>query len=193
MREAHTCGLKTDGAVACWGSESAPPAGEFTQVSAGAYSACALERDASVACWGQVAVAQTPDRPPAVGSIATRAGSGPLGRTVTATADLSDADITDSHTALMDWGDGASSSAAAVTETSGSGSATATHSYATPGVYTLTVTVTDSRGGAGMGTLQFRLLPGTTIPIRHRFAVASTALEVARGGRVWPRVLAGGF
>src|SRR5207253_4120399 len=97
------------------------------------------------------------------------------------------------HTGLRAWGAGAASSAAAVTETSGSGSATATHSYATPGVYTLTVTGTDSRGGAGMGTLQFRLLPGTTIPIRHRVAVASTALEVARGGRVWPRVFACGF
>src|SRR5439155_485111 len=105
-----------------------------------------------------------PNRPPALGSIATHAGSGPLGRTVTATADFSDPDITDTHTALMDWGDGASS-AAAVTETSGSGSAKATHSYGTPGVYTLTVTVTDSRGGAGVGTLRFLLLPGTTVPI----------------------------
>jgi len=165
---AHTCGLKTDGTVACWGfnahGEASPPAGSFTQVSAGGFDTCGLESDHSVACWGRYAVAQTPNRPPALGSIATHAGSGPLGRTVTATADFSDPDITDTHTALMDWGDGASS-AAAVTETSGSGSAKATHSYGTPGVYTLTVTVTDSRGGAGVGTLRFLLLPGTTVPI----------------------------
>jgi alpha-tubulin suppressor-like RCC1 family protein len=35
----HTCGLKVDGTLACWGNndvgEIAPPAGTFTQVSAG--------------------------------------------------------------------------------------------------------------------------------------------------------------
>src|SRR5207248_95917 len=164
----HTCGVKADGTVACWGynefGQATPPASTFTQVSAGGYDACGLQSDHSVTCWGRYAIAQTPNRPPAVGSIATHAGSGPLGRTVTATAAFSDPDITDTHTALMDWGDGASS-AAAVTETSGSGSATATHSYATPGVYTLTVSVTDSRGGAGVGTLRFLFLPGTTVPI----------------------------
>jgi hypothetical protein len=55
----HTCGLKTDGSVACWGldnyGQSTPPAhsaGAFAQVSAGGYHTCGLKTDGSVACWG---------------------------------------------------------------------------------------------------------------------------------------------
>ena len=43
----HTCGLKTDGSVACWGSnedgESMPPGGEFASVSAGLVHTCGLK------------------------------------------------------------------------------------------------------------------------------------------------------
>jgi len=63
---AHSCGLRTDGTVACWGATilaAKPPAGTFTQVSAGADVTCALERDASAACWGELAIAQTPNEP----------------------------------------------------------------------------------------------------------------------------------
>ena len=52
----HTCGVKTDGSVACWGfnvfEQSIPPAGTFTQVSAGYAHTCGVKRDESVACWG---------------------------------------------------------------------------------------------------------------------------------------------
>jgi alpha-tubulin suppressor-like RCC1 family protein len=52
----HTCGLTSDGSVACWGDDSAgratPPAGSFSQVSAGEYHTCGLKRDSTVACWG---------------------------------------------------------------------------------------------------------------------------------------------
>jgi hypothetical protein len=62
--DGHTCALKADSTLACWGygyaqDATPPPPGAFTQVSAGV-SACALERDASVACWGNTAIAQTP-------------------------------------------------------------------------------------------------------------------------------------
>ena len=52
----HTCGVKGDGTVACWGRNSqgraTPPAGEFASVSAGSQHTCGLRRDGTVACWG---------------------------------------------------------------------------------------------------------------------------------------------
>ena len=62
----HTCALRTDGTVACWGSnvgrgegfsgeylgQATPPMGTFTQVSAGGYHTCGLRSDGTVACWG---------------------------------------------------------------------------------------------------------------------------------------------
>ena len=58
----HTCGVKTDGAVECWGSnedfdgnivgQAAPPGGSFTSVSAGVFHTCGVETDGSVECWG---------------------------------------------------------------------------------------------------------------------------------------------
>ena len=53
---AHACGVKTDGSVACWGSnehdQATPPAGEFASVSAWYAHTCGVQRDGSVACWG---------------------------------------------------------------------------------------------------------------------------------------------
>lgn len=52
----HSCGLKVDGSVACWGynnyGQSTPPAGAFVAVSAGAAHTCRLKADGSVQCWG---------------------------------------------------------------------------------------------------------------------------------------------
>ena len=52
----HTCGVKTDGSVACWGydhfGQATPPAGEFTSVSADGSHTCGVKIDGSVACWG---------------------------------------------------------------------------------------------------------------------------------------------
>ena len=52
----HICGVRTNGAVACWGSNDArqatPPAGLFEAVSAGASHTCGVRLDGTVACWG---------------------------------------------------------------------------------------------------------------------------------------------
>ncbi|MGB6895137.1 MAG: RCC1 domain-containing protein, partial [Dehalococcoidia bacterium] len=51
----HTCGVRTDGSLACWGNEYAvatPPAGTFTAVSAGDNYTCGVRTDGSLACWG---------------------------------------------------------------------------------------------------------------------------------------------
>ena len=52
----HTCGLKSDGTLACWGNnwynQSIPPDGIFTKVSAGGYHTCGVKSDGTLACWG---------------------------------------------------------------------------------------------------------------------------------------------
>ena len=55
--DGHTCGIRTDGTLTCWGKlypvVARPPAGRFTQVDDGGYLACGVESDDhSVACWG---------------------------------------------------------------------------------------------------------------------------------------------
>ncbi|MDE0005210.1 MAG: hypothetical protein OXQ29_21170, partial [Rhodospirillaceae bacterium] len=52
----HSCALKRDGSVECWGGntegQSTPPSGEFASVSAGADYSCGVRRDGTVQCWG---------------------------------------------------------------------------------------------------------------------------------------------
>ena len=52
----HTCMVKTDGSIACWGynddGQATPPSGEFTSVSAGIGHTCGVTADGSVKCWG---------------------------------------------------------------------------------------------------------------------------------------------
>jgi hypothetical protein len=80
----HTCGLKSDGTIACWGAgtintgtypdpgsypefgQSMPPAGIFTEVSAGGLFTCGLKSDGRVACWGQNIYGET--TPPDLGA-----------------------------------------------------------------------------------------------------------------------------
>ena len=52
----HTCGIKTNGSVACWGrnleGQSTPPAGTFTALGAGGDHTCGIKTDGSATCWG---------------------------------------------------------------------------------------------------------------------------------------------
>ncbi|MEI7844497.1 MAG: S8 family serine peptidase, partial [Chloroflexota bacterium] len=52
----HTCGLKSDGSIVCWGrndyGQTNVPTGTYTQVSAGNYHTCGLKSDGSIVCWG---------------------------------------------------------------------------------------------------------------------------------------------
>src|SRR5437660_3056454 len=72
----HTCAVKTDGTVACWGDngsgQARPPADTFTAVSAGNGHTCGVKTDGTVACWGVNGSGHA--TPPA--GTATAAGSG---------------------------------------------------------------------------------------------------------------------
>ena len=53
----HTCGVRTDGDVDCWGydnyGQSAPPDDSFVSISAGDFHTCGVKTDGSVVCWGK--------------------------------------------------------------------------------------------------------------------------------------------
>ncbi|SEH04264.1 C13 family peptidase [Candidatus Venteria ishoeyi] len=52
----HSCALKSNGSIACWGynsdGRSTPPDGVFSQVSAGGTHSCALKNNGEALCWG---------------------------------------------------------------------------------------------------------------------------------------------
>ena len=52
----HSCGLRTDGSITCWGANSwgqaDEPPGTYTAVSAGHRHTCALRIDRTIRCWG---------------------------------------------------------------------------------------------------------------------------------------------
>ena len=53
----HTCGIKEDGTVECWGRDdndqsSPPPGARFRSVSAGSQHTCGIKEDSTVECWG---------------------------------------------------------------------------------------------------------------------------------------------
>lgn len=52
----HTCGVRPDGMVKCWGSDRwarlDAPSGSFTEVRVGAAQSCGLRDDGTILCWG---------------------------------------------------------------------------------------------------------------------------------------------
>ena len=52
----HSCGLRSDGSVVCWGNNGDGqvdvPGGVFEAVSAGYWYSCGVETDGGIICWG---------------------------------------------------------------------------------------------------------------------------------------------
>ncbi len=64
----HTCGIKSDDTVTCWGDDvyhqATPPANTtFSSITAGEYHTCGIKTDGTAACWGDNRKEQA--RPPA--------------------------------------------------------------------------------------------------------------------------------
>lgn len=91
---------------------------------------------------------------PRVGAITAPIAPVQLNTTVTASASFTDAGILDTHTGVIDWGDG-TTSPATISETGGSGTATGTHAFPAAGVYTVALTVTDKDGGSGQSMFDY--------------------------------------
>ena len=66
----HTCAIRIDGTLACWGNDfsgqATPPAGTFAEVSAGGNHTCAIGTDDALLCWGDNEFGQLTPRPTAV-------------------------------------------------------------------------------------------------------------------------------
>jgi hypothetical protein len=79
---------------------------------------------------------------PVLGAITAPLDPVNISMAVAVSAPFTDQGTNDTHTGLIDWGDG-TTSAAVITESSGSGTASGSHYYSSAGVYTIKMTVTD--------------------------------------------------
>ena len=54
--DGHTCGVRTDQTITCWGTneygQADPPEGEFAVIAAGGNHSCGLRVDQTITCWG---------------------------------------------------------------------------------------------------------------------------------------------
>ena len=55
----HSCGVRSDDTIVCWGKNSSGPEGGFKAVSAGRDHSCATRSDNTVVCWGSNPYGQT--------------------------------------------------------------------------------------------------------------------------------------
>ena len=107
---------------------------------------------------------------------------------VNVSANFSDEDISDLHTAVWNWGDNTISTGAVI-EANGSGTVTGSHTYTSAGVYTLNLTVSDSlsstdkeymyivvydpNGGFATGAGRFNMSAGSIISDPGRSGMTS--------------------
>src|SRR5262245_50889515 len=71
------------------------------------------------------------------------------GTAVNLTGSFADSGLNDTHTAVVDWGDG-TMQPLSLTQTSGSGSFAGSHSYTSVGTFTVTIEVTDDDTGSAI-------------------------------------------
>ncbi len=89
---------------------------------------------------------------PVVGTITAPTTPIQVNTSVTASANFTDLNTLDTHTASWNWGDGIVTPG---TVTESSGSVSDSHTYTAAGVYTITLTVTDNSGAIGTSIFQY--------------------------------------
>jgi hypothetical protein len=98
---------------------------------------------------------------------------------------FTDPGVNETHTAVVDWGDGSRPQAVAVATTATGGTIRATRPYGDNGEYTVTVTVTDDDGGEGQAEttlLVSNLDPTAAVNEREAIDVAGEAVFLGRVG-----------
>ncbi len=95
--------------------------------------------------------------PPVVGPITAVPNPALVNGAINFSANFTDADSGDTHTATWEWGDGSSSAG-----TISGGTVTGTHAYSAVGTYTVTLTVTDSHNNTDTSTVQVVVTYGVT-------------------------------
>lgn len=101
-----------------------------------------------------VEVKEEANQPPTVGAITAPQAPVAVNTTINVSAEFTDPDSSDAHTAEWDWGDGATSSGM-VTQANGSDSVSGSHIYSGPGIYTIRLTVTDNHGASGESIFEY--------------------------------------
>jgi hypothetical protein len=79
------------------------------------------------------------------------------GDPITISGEFSDAGTLDTHTVLIDWGDGTPATPGIVIQGSGSGSFSGGHVYTSGGIFQITVTLTDDDTGSDVDTTQIMI------------------------------------
>jgi hypothetical protein len=109
----------------------------------------------------------------------------PEGGVATVSATFTDPGVLDTHTAIIDWGDGSPAEAVGVTQGAGFGSLSASHMYGDNGNFTAVVTVTDDDGGPGTGSAMVtvqNVAPTMTLDTSGSIACAGGNVFVGRVG-----------
>jgi hypothetical protein len=81
-------------------------------------------------------------------------GGASEGEPITIEGTFSDAGTLDTHTVLIDWGDGTPATAGVVIQGSGTGSFSGDHVYTSGGIFQITITLTDDDTGSDTATTQ---------------------------------------
>jgi hypothetical protein len=129
-----------DAGVSCGFSDATVEDPTFTCTDDGNYAVTLQADDGEGGVTTETSTVTLSNAAPEISSVTTTAAAPiPLGTSVGVSAPYSDAGSNDTHTYVVNWGDGSA-------DTLGSGVVGGSHVYTAAGLYTVTVTVTDDDG-----------------------------------------------